>query len=87
MRKSNEKFQKICDIKISRNHYSYYAILLHNKGSFAVNELTKQHQNRVLLFYRIIANSDATAELKNCRIKNPPHLFGLLGQYIGSDKQ
>jgi len=31
-------------------------------------------------------NSQATAELKNCKINNTSHLFRLLAQCLGSDK-
>ena len=37
--------------------------------------------------FKLMANSQTPAELKNCKLENPSHLFGSLAQYLGSDKR
>src|SRR6218665_6831 len=47
---------------------------------------TNQHLNLVTTI-QVMTNSQVTANLKNCKIKNPSCLFQPLAQYLGSIKQ
>jgi len=64
----------------------YSAILVNNRGLYTLYEINQTASN-LGYYLQIMTNSQATADLKKCKIKNMSCLFRPLAQCLESEKQ